>query len=80
MFPQSANGDQKPSAVYTGPTTMLSSPAGLYEDSARGRLWVSNFGSNALTSYKWPATGTFKPVAIISGQNTGLSGPIGVSI
>ena len=79
MFPLSANGNQKPSAIYAGPATKLSSPAGMYIDYTGQRLWVANFTSNAITSYQWPASGSnIKPVAIISGQNTGLSGPLGV--
>ncbi len=78
-FSARARGNVAPFATLTGPDTELGVPADIEYD-GRGRLWVTDAGTNAITEYASAATGDARPIRTISGPKTRLSTPIGLDI
>ncbi len=72
-------GNIAPSRIISGATTSLSSPYGLWLDSANDRLYVSNGGNSAgsilVFNNARTASGNIAPNRIISGPSTTLTGP-----
>ncbi len=78
-FPDSANGNQKPSRIIKGNKTGFQIPEGIAVD-ARGEILVADSYANAIDIFAADAHGNAAPVRIISGSSTGLFEPQGVAI
>ena len=71
VFGKGATGNVAPSAIITG----LDNPTGVVAD-AHDRIWVVDFGTNAIDEYAKNANGNATPLRTIQGQNTTLDQPL----
>ncbi len=71
VFAKGATGNVAPAAVITG----LDNPTGVVAD-AHDRIWVVDFGTNAIEEYAKNANGNATPLRTIQGQNTTLDQPL----
>ena len=76
------DGNQAPSAEIIGASTQLQSPRMLFLDPSADRLFVANFGSNAILMFDGisSANGNVAPTRVIAGSNTQLDGPVQVAV
>jgi hypothetical protein len=79
-FAAGASGDVAPLQKITGPSTGLTSPAGLAQDS-RGRLLVSNLSGQSVTEYvNAPPYGDKSPGFRALGASAQLNNPQGLDV
>ncbi len=71
VFGKGAKGNVAPSAIITG----LDNPTGVVAD-AHDRIWVVDFGTNAIEEYAENANGNAMPLRTIQGQKTTLDEPL----
>jgi NHL repeat len=93
VWPPGSDGNEKPSAVISGPHTSLASPSAIAVDRI-GSIYVTNEGpanctrycgcvpngSGSVTVYAPGSSGDAAPIATIGGANTGLKYPYGLSL
>ena len=75
VFAKGATGNVAPSAIITG----LDNPTGVVAD-AHDRIWVVDFGTNAIEEYAKNANGNATPLRTIQGQNTTLDQPLSLAL
>jgi hypothetical protein len=78
-FPDSANGNKKPSRVITGSKTGFQIPVGIAVD-ASGEILVADSYANTIDIFAADAHGNAAPIRIISGSRTGLFQPEDVTV
>jgi hypothetical protein len=79
QFPDSANGNQKPSRIITGKKVPLQIPEGIAID-AKGEMLVADSYANTIDIFAADAKGNAAPVRVISGSRTGLFQPEDVEV
>lgn len=71
VFGKGTKGNVAPTAIITG----LDNPTGVVAD-AHNRIWVVDFGTNAIEEYAKNADGNATPISTIQGKNTTLDEPL----
>jgi DNA-binding beta-propeller fold protein YncE len=80
VYEKTARNDTAPIRVITGPRTQLNWPTGLFVDSEREELYVSNDGGNSILVFDTDANGNAAPKRVLKGPKTQLSYPSSVFV
>lgn len=82
-FPANSNGNIIPSYSLTSDGVGITTPYGLYLDTATNSLWVSNYSNGTtgnVSQFNLPAEGVnLPPLVTLSGPTTTLTGPTGAA-
>jgi len=83
FFDRSASGNTAPVRVIQGPATGIEGPSGVYVDSKRNELWVTNWNSHTATIYPSNASGNVAPKRVLRSAPkgapvTGFGNPGGI--
>ena len=80
VYRRTAQGNEEPLGVISGPATQLNWPTGLALDSTRRELFVANDMGPSILVFDAEASGNVAPKRVLKGARTGLANPTAVSL